>query len=204
MVFIDNLAFSLFSLSFAGFLLLYTITSMYFVYRSRKKDYGEHLLGAMAPMAIVGAYLILMGIWGQFTWPLPGSYNILFYDPMVAFGMVVLAFAMSIRFNVRLEYAGFLGLLVGIMTLLYGWQGYSIGLTQAPIALLGMYFAYGIAGVFAYPVSLIADRLPGLQKNPWIGWHICLAIFWLFLFGASLVSGYVGLNAIGSHLVSPP
>ncbi|MCL5100877.1 MAG: DUF981 family protein, partial [Candidatus Marsarchaeota archaeon] len=41
------------------------------------------------------------------------------------------------------------------------------GLTQAPIALLGLYFLYGLAGIFSYPVALIADRLPGLQKNAW-------------------------------------
>lgn len=204
MAFIDNLAFSLFSISFAGLLLLYTVTSMYFVYRGKKNDYKDHLQGAMGPMAVVGAYLILTGLWGQFTWPLPGSYNILFYDPMVAFGLVVLSFALSIKFNVRLEYAGFLGFLVGIMTILYGLQGYSIGLTQSPFALLGLYFCYGVAGIFSYPVSMIADRLPGLKKNPWIGWHICLVLFWLAMLAASLVAGYIGMSAIGGHLLSAP
>jgi putative membrane protein len=204
MPYIDNLAFSLFLISFAGFLLLYTVASMYFVYRSRKSDYEEHLLGAMGPMAVVGSIMTVSSLWGQFTWPLPGSYNILFYDPMLAFGIVVLSFALSIKFNVRLEYSGFLGLLVGIMTLLYGWQGYSIGLTQAPIALLGLYLCYGAAGILAYPVSMIADRLPGLKKNPWFGWYICLVLFWLALLAASLVAGYIGMSAIGGHLLSTP
>ncbi len=205
MVFIDDLAYGLFSISFAGFILLYTISSMYLVYRSGKKDYIDHLEAASVPMLLVGGYLAILGIWGQFAWPLPGSYNILFFDPMIAFGLVVLAFAIAIMRKVNLEYAGFFGLLVGIMTLIYGWQGYNIGLTLEPFALLLLYAFYGIAGIFAYPVSMIADRLPGHQKgNTWIGWHITLIIFWLALFAASMTSAYIGMSAIGGHLVSAP
>jgi putative membrane protein len=204
MVFIDDLAFGLFSISFAGFLLLYTVTSMYLVYRSGKKNYLDHLEGASVPMILVGGYLTILGFFGQFTWPLPGSYNILFFDPMISFGLVTLAFAIAIRWKVNLEYAGFFGLLVGIMTLIYGYQGYSIGLTLEPIALLLLYVFYGIAGIFSYPVALIADRLPGLQKRPWIGWHAMLVIFWLALFAASVTSGYIGMSAIPGHLLTPP
>ena len=204
MAFIDNLAFLLFTISFAGLLLLYTVSSMYLVYRSRKKDYIGHLEGASVPMMIVGAYLVVAGFVGQILWPLPGSYNILFFDPLVSFGLVTLSFAIAIRFKVNLEYAGFFGLLVGAMTLIYGWQGYNIGLTQEPFALLALYIFYGIAGLLSYPVALIADRLPGLQKNPWIGWHIILVIFWLMLFAASITSAYIGTAAIAGHLVSAP
>lgn len=204
MAFIDNLAFLLFTISFAGFLLLYVVSSMYLVYRSKKKDYLDHLEGASVPMMLVGAYLVIAGFIGQITWPLPGAYNILFFDPLVSFGLVTLAFAIAIRFKVNLEYAGFFGLLVGIMTLIYGWQGYSIGLTLEPIALLALYLFYGVAGLFSYPVALIADRLPGLQKNAWIGWQLLLLVFWLALFAASITSAYIGVSAIGGHLVTPP
>ncbi|MFI5412498.1 MAG: DUF981 family protein, partial [Candidatus Micrarchaeales archaeon] len=79
-----------------------------------------------------------------------------------------------------------------------------IGLTKEPIALLLLYIFYGVAAIFSYPVALIADRLPGLQKNPWIGWHIILAVFWLALFAASITAAYIGMSAIGGHLVSAP
>ena len=147
---------------------------------------------------------LIAGFLGQALWPLPGSYNILFFDPLVSFGLVTLSFAIAIRFKVNLEYAGFFGLLVGIMTLIYGWQGYNIGLTLEPFALLALYAFYGIAGIFSYPVALIADRLPGLQKNPWIGWHFILVVFWLALFAASITSAYIGMNAISGHLVTAP
>ena len=41
MAFIDNLAFSLFAISMAGFILLYVISSMYFVYKRKRKDFSE-------------------------------------------------------------------------------------------------------------------------------------------------------------------
>ena len=204
MAFIDNLAYSLFALSLAGFLLLYTISSMYLVYRRKQRNFSEYLESASVPLGLIGAYMLIMGIWGQFTWPLPGSYNILFYDPLVSFGIILLSFALAIRCKARLEYAGFLALLVGAMTIVYGVEGYSIGLTQAPIALLAMYFFYGVAGVFAYPVSLIADRLPGLHKKAWSGWVVTLAIFWILILLASILSAIVGVAAIPAHLLRAP
>ena len=204
MVFVDNLAYSLFAIGFAGFLLLYVITSMYFVYRKRAKDYSAHLSAAGVPLMVIGFYIVVMALWGQFTWPLPGSYNILFYDAMVSFGLVILSFAFSIRYKVRLEYAGFFGLLVGIMTIIYGVQGYTLGLTQSPLALLALYCCYGVAGVFSYPVAIIADRFPGLKKDPWAGWYICLVIFWVAMLASSLVASYIGSQAITGHLISAP
>ena len=204
MVFIDDLAYSLFSISFAGFLLFYTVVSIYKSYKRKGKDFTEHLNGASIPLALIGAYIFIMGLWGQFSWPLPGSYNILFYDPFVAFGIVLLSFSFVIRFKGRIDYAGFLGLMSGIMAIIYGVEGYGLGLTQAPLALLVMYFLYGIAGIFSYPVSLLLDRFPGTQKKFWKGWYYILVIFLASLFLASLLAGFIGAAAIPSHLFSAP
>ena len=204
MVFIDNLAYSLFAISVAGFLLLYTFASMYLAYRKRSKDYSTYLKGGSIPLAIVGAYLVVMGLWGQFVWPLPGSYNILFYDPFVSFGLIMLAFAAAARTGGKMEYAGFMALLFGVMVIIYGIQGYGIGLTQEPIALLAMYFFYGVAAIFAFPVSLIADRMPGLKPGFWKGWYVMLGIFFVSLLIASLLAGYIGALAIPAHLLSAP
>lgn len=64
MVFIDNLAFSLFSISFAGFLLLYAITSMYMVYRRKGKNFTDYLKGASVPLGLIGAYMLITGLCG--------------------------------------------------------------------------------------------------------------------------------------------
>jgi putative membrane protein len=207
MAFTDNLAYALFSLSFAGFLILYLVVSEYITYVKKNKNYADYtarLEAAKAPLLLVGAYMVIMGLWGQMTWPLPGSYNILFYDPLLSFGMIVLALGLSIHFRVRFEYVGFFGLLIGIMTIIYGVQGYSIGLTEEPLALLALYGFFGVSGIFSYPVALLMQKLPGLQRNPWVGWTLCLVIFVVAMLGASLLAAYVAVSAIPSHLISAP
>ncbi|MDE1870907.1 MAG: DUF981 family protein [Candidatus Micrarchaeota archaeon] len=206
MAFIDNLAYQLLTLSFACFMLLYTVTSMYLIYRKKGKNFREHLKSASVPIAMLGTYMIVTGLWGQFTWPLPGSYNILFYDPFISFGIILLAFSLTVKYEVRFEYLGFLGLMIGVMTILYGVEGYKIGLTKEPVALLAMYFLYGLAGIFSYPVSLIADKitLPRIYARVWMGWIIMLVLFWLFLFAAGSLSASVGIAAISQHLISAP
>lgn len=202
MVFVDDLAYSLFVVSFAGLLLLYTSGSIYLDYRKKQRNITEHLKSAAIPLALIGLYLLLMGLWGQFAWPLPGSYNILFYDPMISFAILLIAFSLSVKFNLRFEYVGFLSLIAGILVTIYGFLGYKIGLTQSPLALLAMYTFYGLAGIFSYPVSLLIDR--PFDRNMWARWHLLVIIFCVLLLAASAVSGVVGLAAISQHLVSAP
>jgi putative membrane protein len=109
-----------------------------------------------------------------------------------------------VRYKVRLEYVGFFGLLVGLLVIVYGIQGYQIGLTQAPLAMLIMFILYGLSGIIAYPVALIADRLPGLKKQVWIGWYVFLALFCILMLLAGLLSAGAGFQAVSQHLITPP
>jgi putative membrane protein len=204
MVFVDDLAYGLFSISFAGFLLLYTILSVYLAYKRNERDFSSYLKSASVPLGIIGLYMLVMGLWGQFSWPLPGSYNILFYDPFISFGILLIAFAIAVKYGTRLEYVGFLGLLAGGMAIIYGAEGYSLGLTASPIALLLMYMFYGLAGIFSYPVALLTDRLAVTQKRMRRQWHVIFIIFFILLFLASSVAGVVGLLAVPAHLKSAP
>jgi putative membrane protein len=204
MVFVDNLAYGLFSISFASFLLLYTVISMYLVYRRGGRNYSDYLRSASIPLLLIGIYMVLQGLWGQFTWPLPGSYNVLFYDPMVSFGLLLIGFFAAVKYKVRLEYVGFFGLLVGLLVIVYGIQGYQIGLTQAPLAMLAMFILYGLSGLVAYPVALIADRLPGHKKQVWIGWYVFLGLFCLLMLLAGLLSAGAGFQAVAQHLITAP
>lgn len=206
MIFIDNLAYSLFAISFAGFMLLYASAAMYVVYRKHRKNFYEHLKSASMPLAAIGVYLFITGLWGQLAWPLPGSYNMLFYDPMISFGILLIAFTLAVKFNIRFECIGFFGMLVGVMVMVYGIEGYRIGLTSSPLALMGMYLLYGLAGVFSYPVSLIADWLlkPKPKTDVWEKWHLLLVIFLVLLLLASVLSAFIAIATIPTHLITPP
>ncbi len=203
-IFIDNLAYALFVISFAGFMLLYTIISIYLNYLRKGKDFTEYVKAATIPLSVLALYMIISGFWGQFTWPLPGSYNILFYDPFISFGLIIFAFVMSIRYNTKISFVGFLSLMIGVMVIIYGIVGYNVGLTSAPLALLGMYFMYGIAAILGYPVSFILETKPGIKKEVWKGWSILLGLFILFLFIGSCLAAFVGISAIPAHLFSAP
>ncbi|MGD0511031.1 MAG: DUF981 family protein [Candidatus Micrarchaeaceae archaeon] len=204
MVFTDNLAYSLFSVSFAGLLLLYLTVSVYLSSRKKRNDFSEQMKSAIVPLLLIGIYMFVMALWGQLTWPLPGSYNILFYDPMISFGILLIAFSLSVKMGLKLEYVGFLGLLVGIMVMVYGFYGYSIHLTAAPIALLGMYLLYGLAGLLSYPMSLMYDQLHGMKWDKRIVCQVAFFAFCFLLLLASLLSAYVALSAVPAHLASPP
>ena len=204
MAFIDDLAFLLFSITIAGLFILYTLASIYLAYKKDQKSLVESIKDASIPMLIIGSYFLVMGIWGQFTWTLPGSYNILFYDPLVAFGIVLLSFAIAGRTGARLDYAGFLGFLFGVMAIIYGHDGYTAGLTQLPIAMLGMFAFYGLAGVFSFPLSMKIEILIGTKKTMSTPGMIIFALFFLSLLAGSLIAGYIGVLAVQGHLLSPP
>jgi len=204
MVFVDNLAYSLLAVSFAGFLSLYTLSSTYRVYKKKPENASACLKGAVVPLAIISVYLIITGLWGQLAWPLPGSYNMLFYDPMLSLGIVLLSFSIAVKYDLKLEYSGFLGLMVGEVAIVYGVEGYGIGLTSQPLALLLMYMLYGLAGVLSYPVSLMFDRMAASHGRIGSGWKNVFILFCIILLLACMLSALVGVVAVPQHLVSPP
>ena len=204
MVFIDDLAYSLFIMGFVSLLLLYMMSSMYLSYRKRKRDFIDYMRGATVPLAIIGIYILISGIYGQLTWPLPGSYNILFYDPFISLGIAIVSFAAAVRYRVRLEYIGFVSLLFGIMVILYGITAYGIRMTKAPFAMLMLYIFYGIVGILAYPATMIVDRLPGLQRGMWYGWNVIFVLFWIFLLLSGLMAFGTGALALSQHLLATP
>lgn len=199
MGFIDNLAFGLFSITVAGLMLLYSAVSIYLSYKKNPKTLSESIKNAAVPLFFLGGYFVIIGLFGQFTWTLPGAYNILFDDPLIAFGIILLAFATIARVGGNMEYVGFLSLLFGVMVIIYGITGYNVGLTLAPIALLAMYFFFGLTGILFYPISL------AIQKKSTGTWTIILiGLFCLSIFAGSCISGYIGFEAIGGHLLNPP
>lgn len=204
MVFVDNLAYFLFIIGFTGLILLYTISSVYKVSKRGKKNFLEYLEGASVPLFILGLYIFITGIIGQILWPLPGSYNILFFDPYISFGIVLLAFSISIKYKIRLGYTGFFGLLIGIMAIVYGIHAYSLGMTKAPLMLLLMYLFYGLAGIMSCPIAFFVDKLTHLQKRIGLGWDISFVLFWVFLVIASILAITLGATALPYHLASPP
>lgn len=204
MVFVDDLGYLLFALGFAGFMLLYTMSSVLLTYKRRKKDFTSALMAASVPLFILGIYMFICGLWGQSVWPLPGSYNILFYDPLISFAIILMAFGAAMKYKTKLEYVGFFGLIIGITSIFYGVHGYLLNMTSAPLAMLGLYTAFGLAGIFSYPAAMIVDRLSNLKAKVCAQWTVILALLWIFLLVASIIAIILGSSAIPMHLMTPP
>lgn len=202
MVFIDILAMQLFVLGFSGLILAYMTIKTVWCSKDGKDGWRVMQSGKI-PLALLGIVVLVTSLFGQFAWPLPGSYNILFYDVYLMFGVFLIGAAWIIHSKLRLEYLGFFALLIGAMTVFYGYSGYKLGMTSSPIALLGLYTLFGVAGILGYPVTLMFDRMQDKKKSG-LGWILVFALFALALVLGSLLAVYIGVSAVPAHLASPP
>lgn len=203
MAFVDILTSQLYVLGFLGLLIVYLVGESYLMYKRGNKH--SNVLGSGSiPMALLGGYALITGLYGQFTWPLPGSYNILFYDVYTLMGLLMVGFAWAFKNGSRMSPVGFLSLLLGLMVLLYGVFGYLQGLTEEPILLLLLYIGYGFAGILGFPVTVMLDRAKDGIKNRSKLWIALVLLFSLTLFIGSLTSLAIASLAVPAHLLSPP
>ena len=203
MAFIDDLAMELFTLSLVGVVSIYLTGSVYIAYRRGIKDIEEVLKPGVYPLGILGGIITIMGIYGEMTWPLPGSYNILFYDPYLIIGLILVIMAVSIAMKQKLQFTGILALFSGLIAIYYDANAYMDKMTSSPIAMLGLYIAFGLTGVFTYPTTLIYDMLPGKEKVSKL-WTVVLVIFWIGLVVSAVLAALTAIEAVPQHLLSPP
>lgn len=204
-MFVDDLAISLFMMAIAGVLLLYMTGGVFLDYRRKGlKSIYDHITPGVVPFMVLGLAIVAMALFGEFVWPLPGSYNILYYDTFLMLGITVLSFSVSAMKRLKLNYVGMLALLSGLMAVYYGIQAYAIKLSNAPLALLALFVTFGIIGILAYPVTLLLDILPGEKSKHPMLWYALLAAFWVFLIIGVALAALLGGAALPGHLVSPP
>ncbi len=204
MPFIDDLAMELFTLSLVGILSIYLTGSVFLQYRKNgANDIEGSLKPGVFPLLMLGGLITIMGIYGEMTWPLPGSYNILFYDPYTIIGIVILMMALAIHFKQKLQYVGIIAAFSGLIAIYYGVNAYLDKMTSSPIAMLGLYIAFGLTGVFTFPTTLIYDMLPGRGKSS-SAWNIVLVIFWIGLVVSSVLAAITAIEAVPQHLLAPP
>ncbi len=213
MGFVDELALELFFVAFIGFLMDYTVIAIYRDYRARyirksnsKVSIESHLQGSIYMFAAIAVFILVMGFYGEVTWNLPGAYDLLFYDPFIMLGILTLGFVLSVKYNQKLQYVGLIALFMGLVLIEYGISGYNLGYTNSPLALLGLYATFGVAGIFAYPTTLVMDkyRENGSNKPLNKSLVIYIILFLIFLTLGSLLAAYIGGVAVPAHLAAPP
>ena len=177
----------------AGFITFaYGLLRTFTIHRELTK-YKQAIGAQYLPLLAIGIYISVTGFYGLTTWPLPGSYNIPFYDLYPSLGLGLIMIALGVKNGYKLEYLGFLGILLGIVTMYYGTIGYLKNMTEEPAALLALYVLTGSSSIFFYPVSMFIDN-----GNPKL--KIFLLIDAILLILAGIVAGYIGLVAVPDHL----
>jgi putative membrane protein len=223
MAFVDDLTFVMITLVLVAATVAYIVVAELFAYRRLgPKGLGVALRETAVPMIAVGLLTLVVGLWGVFTWPLPGSYNILFYDVYTLFGLIVLGFGTSVYLGFRLQYVGVLSIVSGTIVIAYGARAYQLGLTKEPWAMFLMYLGWGATAILAFPVALIADgwlqgakdaaSLPepprgkdGRPQYPVSYLRAAIVLLFVLVIVLSAIATYAILgNSIYTHLQSAP
>ena len=179
--FIDPLTVMLLSLGMSALLLaLY-----YFKVGSGKKDISS----LVVPAFILGLFNAVSGFLMSFTWPLPGSYNMLFGDPLLVLGLLMIAGSYMISKGMDVKVLSLLGFLLGIY-LIVG----MIGITQFNLesgndwlTATGLYGFSMLAAIFS-PILYLKPK--GSGKYAYYFEVFLLVVVMLF----ALLIGYMGLD----------
>jgi len=158
-MFVDTLAFQQVTLLIAAVMVCYVgVAAALAMRRNDAAGVRSALRSGAIPLGSVGAIATLIAIWGEIAWPLPGSYNILFTDVYMLFGVTLVVLAVSMAATARLQFAGLFALVAGGVTIAYGWAGYGLNMTKDPLETFLLYGAFGLAGILAFPTTLFVDH----------------------------------------------
>lgn len=221
MAFIDELTFVMITLILVAVTVAYIVVAESIAYRRRgPSGLGVALHETAVPLIAMGMVVLVIGFWGMMSWPLPGAYNILFFDIYTLFGIIVLGFGLSVFLHFRLQYVGVLSLVAGFTVIAYGWRAYQLNLTSTPWAMFLIYIGFGVTAILAFPVAVIADQWLHLQNEnvpeppkdklgrpmypiSYFEAGIVLIFVIVILLSAIAVEGTLA-NALITHLNSPP
>jgi len=166
MAFIDFLAFQEGLLLIATAIVGFVGLSVWWAMRQNDAaGVTSALKSGAVPIGAVGAISTTLAVWAETTWPFPAipgtnlaSYNILFTDVYLLFGMTLVILAVTMAFKLKLVYAGLFAFVAGCITAGYGWNGYILAMTKDPLETFLMYLAFAGVGIFALPATVMTDH----------------------------------------------
>lgn len=185
--FIDSLAIMLIGLG-AGILLV--ALHVLFTVRNKIEISKEKL--ALPAMAI-GFFDFISGFIMAFTWPLPGGYNMLFGDPLLLFGLLLLTGGYMVYKGKDPSMMTILSFFLGIYVILGGYAMMAYGLETGAnfLPAFGLYMSSGIAALIS----------PLLLVKPAGAFKALYYIEFVLLILAAFIAFFIGYNALLHHLV---
>jgi uncharacterized membrane protein len=223
MTFVDDLTLVLDLLILVTCAIFYTGAMVWF--EIRRKDpvrANAHLRAGAMMIGLLGGLLGVFSVWGELAWPITGfpgagSYDLFFYDVLILLSLLLIAFALAVRYRFPTHMIGMLGVIIGLGVLFYGVRAYQLSLTENPFETLLLYMAFAGVAILSYPATLFvdwfvvgptvpgADPLPSppMPNYPWI-WRVLLSGFMLLIVLAGVAAVFYGIDAAWAHLASPP
>jgi putative membrane protein len=218
MAFIDDLGLVLDLLILVTAVVFYTGALVWF--ETRRQDPVRalsHLREGAVLLGLLGGLIGLVALWGEFNWPLPGAYNVLFFDPLLLLALLLVAFSIAVWFRLPTHFVGMLGVIIGLGILFYGFRADQLNLTKDPLETFLMYMAFGGVAILSYPATLFVDwfvvgpAVPGADPlpshptpdYPWL-WTVLLFLFMAGVVLAGVAAVLYGISTTWGHLGSPP
>ncbi|WP_393971110.1 DUF981 domain-containing protein [Oxyplasma meridianum] len=192
MTYVDPLAVMLIGLGMGTFL-----SAFYYFFKARGNE--EQIKNLIVPALGIGMFDFISGFYMSFAWPMTTyatPYNMLFGDPLLLFGILLMVSAVMVYKNMHLGMIPMLFVLLGIYVLVGAYSIVQLKLETGNdlITAMGLYLFDGIGAILA-PIAYLKPE--GSKKSAYYIEWIILGVGTIF----ALVIGYIALNG---HLAAPP
>ena len=188
MVFIDPLAIMLFGVAASTLFIAYYVLAT----AMNKKN----LAAIAAPMMVLGLFDFVSGFYMSFTWPLPGAYNMLFGDPMLLLGLIMLAGGFGLYKNIDVRSLSLVGFLLGIYLFTGSYSMVACKLER------GVYLLPALSFFLVSALSAIVS--PVVYLNPKGAGKIAYYTLAVLLVLVVILAMMISVTSLLGHLASPP
>lgn len=128
--------------------------------------------------AMSGFLALITGLYMSLTWPLPGSYNIVFGEMSVLFGTIMLGLAFAVYKEFDLMPVCIYSSFSGLVVILMGLQIILLPLTKEPVVSGLSFTIVGVLALLAAPGYLIKSNI-GFRKLAATG-LLLMSLLWCF------------------------
>lgn len=186
--FVDPLAVMLLALGSSA-----SLIALYFIMLVKQKKSVNTLA---VPALVLGLFDAISGFYMSFFWPLPPAYNMLFGDPLMFLGLIMIMGAIMIYKNMNVKVLSVFGFFLGIYLFM---EAVAISAFKLETGIdflpaMGLYVLAGLSAIFS----------PLTYKDPKGNWRYAYYFLAALLILTAFTALFIGYGAIYSHLGSPP
>ncbi len=188
MVYVDSLTVMLLSLGLSSLFL-----ALYLLGKGMNKKWISSIV---PPIFALGFFDFISGFLMSFMWPLPGAYNMLFGDPILVLGLIMMVGAYMHIKNISINSLSIFGFFLGIYLAVEaaGMVAFNLESGQYFLPAFSLYIFAALSGIFS---PLVYANAKGSGRYAYYFLFVLLLI-------TAFLAFFIGYAGIFSHLGSPP